>query len=81
VEICVSSILELVAVVASVLGSYVMLAKVGVPWFFAAPLALLVGYLVYRWENADADGEPKWVSALSSLKDLKDIGKYVNQIF
>ncbi len=76
-----SHFLNLVAVVAAVLFSYVMLVKVGMPWFLAALIAPVAGYLVWGWENEEAEDEPKWASWLRSVKDLKDISKYMNQIF
>ena len=73
--------IQAISIIAATLFSYVILSKVGVPWFIAALLAIIAGYLIWRWENAESEDDPKWMTMLSSMKDLKDITKYVNQIF
>ncbi len=75
-------IFQVLATAAAVAFSFAMLVKVGVPMFIAAFLALIAGYFIYRWENAERDdNDPAWVNWMCSIKDVRDISKYLNQIF
>lgn len=76
-----SPILQIISVTAAVLCAYVLLMKIGAPWFLALLIAPVAGYVLWRWENADANAESGWSNALGTLLDLKDITKYVRQIF
>lgn len=75
-------IFQAIAAVAAIVFSFAILVKVGLPMLVAGLLALIAGYFIWQWENAESDeNDPAWLNWLSSAKDLKDISKYLHQIF
>ncbi len=70
----------LISVVSTLLFSLLVLIKLGVPVIVAGVLALVVGYVWWRVEQAD-DEERGWADYWCVFSDGKDIVKYVKQLF
>ena len=75
-----SGIIIFLSVASTILFALVVLTKLGVPVIFSVLLALVAGYVWWRYERADNE-KPGLADGIVALMDAKDIVKYVNKLF
>ncbi len=75
-----SGIMVFVSVISTILFALVVLTKLGVPMIFSALLALIAGYVWWRYEREDNE-KRGMIDYIVAFMDVKDIFKYVNKLF
>jgi len=77
-----SGLILLISAASTLLFALVVLIKLGVPILIAISLAMLVGYIWWKFEsNEDKNEKENAADYLGALWDVKDIFKHVNKLF